>query len=159
MFKIIGGDGKEYGPVSTDQLRQWVTDGRANAQTMVQAEGSTEWKPLGQFPEFAAAGAGGGVPPPVATSPARPAISSYLAPAILSTICCCLPLGIVAIIFAAQVNTKLQAGDIPGAMDASRKARMWCWIAFGVGIAFSLLYWLSVGRIFMVHSLRHFRYD
>ena len=53
MYKIIGADGKEYGPVTTEQLRQWITEGRSNAQTQVQSEGGTEWKPLGTLPEFA----------------------------------------------------------------------------------------------------------
>ena len=53
MYRIIGGDQKEYGPVSTEQLRQWLAEGRVNAQTSVQAEGATEWKPLSAFPEFA----------------------------------------------------------------------------------------------------------
>jgi hypothetical protein len=53
MYKIIGADQKEYGPVSADQLRQWVIEGRVNAQTMARAEGQTEWKPLSGFPEFA----------------------------------------------------------------------------------------------------------
>ena len=53
MYKIIGADGREYGPVSTEQLQQWIREGRANAQTQVQAEGSTEWKPISAFPEFA----------------------------------------------------------------------------------------------------------
>jgi uncharacterized membrane protein len=53
MYKIIGADGNEYGPVTADQLRQWIAEGRANAQTKVQAEGSTDWKPLMDFPEFA----------------------------------------------------------------------------------------------------------
>jgi hypothetical protein len=52
MYKIIGADGKEYGPISTEQLRQWIAEGRANAQTRVCAEGTTEWKPLSAFPEF-----------------------------------------------------------------------------------------------------------
>ncbi|MEI6085095.1 MAG: DUF1559 domain-containing protein [Verrucomicrobiota bacterium] len=55
MFKIIGADGKEYGPVSSDQLRQWVAEGRANGQTRVRADGSTEWKSLAELPEFAPA--------------------------------------------------------------------------------------------------------
>ncbi len=52
MFKIIGGDQKEYGPVSFDQLAQWIRDNRANAQTLVQKEGGP-WVPLGSVPEFA----------------------------------------------------------------------------------------------------------
>src|SRR5881397_4170961 len=55
MFKIIGSDGKEYGPVSADVLRQWIAERRAGAQTHVQAEGSVGWKTLSEFPEFAAA--------------------------------------------------------------------------------------------------------
>ena len=35
MYKIRGGDGKEYGPVSADTLKQWVSEGRANAQTLI----------------------------------------------------------------------------------------------------------------------------
>ncbi|MGA2139257.1 MAG: DUF4339 domain-containing protein [Verrucomicrobiia bacterium] len=69
MYKIIGADGREYGPVTTEQLRQWIREGRASAQTKVQAEGATEWKTLGDFSEFAdmlgRAGAGQGVPPVV----------------------------------------------------------------------------------------------
>lgn len=52
MYKIIGADQKEYGPISADQIRQWISEGRFNAQSLVCAEGSTEWKPLGSFPEF-----------------------------------------------------------------------------------------------------------
>ena len=53
MYSIIGGDQKEYGPVTADQLRLWVTEGRVNAQTSVRIEGATEWRPLADFPELA----------------------------------------------------------------------------------------------------------
>jgi len=53
MYKIIGADKKEYGPVTTEQVREWIAQGRANATSLVQAEGSAEWKPLSAFPEFA----------------------------------------------------------------------------------------------------------
>jgi hypothetical protein len=52
MYKIIGADQKEYGPVTAEQLRQWTLDGRVNAQTLVQPEGSTDWQPLSSFPEL-----------------------------------------------------------------------------------------------------------
>ncbi len=54
MYKILGGDGKEYGPVSADTLRQWVNEGRANAMTQVQLEGTSGWVSLGQVAEFGA---------------------------------------------------------------------------------------------------------
>jgi len=53
MFKIIGADGRQYGPATADQVRLWIAEGRANAQSMAQVEGATEWKPLSAFPEFA----------------------------------------------------------------------------------------------------------
>ena len=66
---------------------------------------------------------------------AQPAkVTNYLVPAILCTIFCCLPFGIPAIIFAAQVNTKLAAGDVEGATEASKKAKIWCFVAFGLGL-------------------------
>ncbi len=53
MYKIIGADQKQYGPVSVDELRQWITEGRVNQQTLIQAEGQADWRPLSTFPEFA----------------------------------------------------------------------------------------------------------
>ena len=52
-------------------------------------------------------------------------VSNYLVQAILVTIFCCLPFGIVAIVFAAQVNGKLAAGDYAGAVQTSNQAKMW----------------------------------
>ena len=78
-------------------------------------------------------------PPPLPGS-AAPYVPNYLVYAILVTLFCCLPLGIPAIIFSAQVNSKIQAGDIEGAMASSQKAKKWGWTAFGVGIVFTLLY-------------------
>ena len=52
MYRIIGVDGREYGPISADLLRQWIAEGRANTTTHVWVEGAPEWKPLGSLPEF-----------------------------------------------------------------------------------------------------------
>jgi hypothetical protein len=54
MYKIIGADQKEYGPVTAEQMRQWIVEGRINGQTPVQATGDTAWKPLAMFAEFSA---------------------------------------------------------------------------------------------------------
>jgi hypothetical protein len=53
MYKLIGGDQKQYGPVSSDEVRAWIAEGRLNAQSLAWAEGEPDWKPLGSFPEFA----------------------------------------------------------------------------------------------------------
>lgn len=73
--------------------------------------------------------------PPSSTPYTGAPIPNYLVQSILVTLCCCLPLGVVAIIFAAQVNTKLAQGDIAGAQEASSKAKMFCWLSVGLGIA------------------------
>lgn len=75
-------------------------------------------------------------PPPTATPSTVP---NYLIPAILSLFCCW-PLAIVAIIFAAQVNGKVQSGDIQGAIDASKKAKLFSFISIGLGGAVILIY-------------------
>jgi hypothetical protein len=52
MYKIIGGDHKEYGPATAEELGRWIAEGRLGGQSLVQAEGSGQWKPLAMFPEF-----------------------------------------------------------------------------------------------------------
>jgi hypothetical protein len=66
-------------------------------------------------------------------------VPNYLVPAIIS-IFCCWPLGIVAVIFAAQVNGKVAAGDISGAEDASKKAKLFSYISIGLGLAGAVIY-------------------
>lgn len=73
----------------------------------------------------------------IPTFPAAPPFSNWLIPAIIATLCCCPPFGIVALIFSAQVNSKLAAGDLAGAQRASSNARTWTIVAF---IAAALLY-------------------
>jgi len=84
MFKIQGADRKEYGPVSADVVRQWIAERRADGHTLVQAAGTSVWKPLAEFPEFAAALASGPTPPMPPTSgppsPPRPPMPGQMLP-------------------------------------------------------------------------------
>jgi hypothetical protein len=69
-----------------------------------------------------------------AVEPARIPIGTvpdYLVWSILAAVFCCQISGIVAIVYAAQVNGRLMAGDLAGATDASNKARTWCWVSLG----------------------------
>lgn len=75
------------------------------------------------------------------TTPAK-TIPNYLVYSILVTLFCCLPLGIPAIVFSAGVNGKIAAGDIAGALEASRKAKAFCWWSFGLGLAVSAVYFV-----------------
>jgi ABC-type sulfate transport system permease component len=85
----------------------------------------------------------GAMPPGSYQQPGGPPPPNYLVWAILATIFCCLPLGIPAIVFASQVNSKWQTGDFSGAQEASRKAKqfsLWSTIAgVVVGVLYALL--------------------
>jgi hypothetical protein len=104
MYTIIGGDGQKYGPVSAEELRRWITEGRANSQTQVQGDDGV-WKPLSAFPEFGtgrSAEAPPLPPPPITDAPIlspRPAVAvntprtnsmaiAALVLSILGLICC-----------------------------------------------------------------------
>ncbi len=67
-------------------------------------------------------------------TPAARLVRNYLAPAILITMFCCLPLGIVAIVYASRANGKLAGGDFEGALRDSETAKMWCLVALGLSL-------------------------
>jgi hypothetical protein len=69
-----------------------------------------------------------------------PAPPSHLLPAILVTIFCCMPFGVVAIVFAALSMSRAGSGDYEGALRASDQAKTWCWVSFGVGIVGTVAY-------------------
>ncbi len=62
MYTIIGGDKAEYGPVTSEQIHAWIAAKRASLDTLAREDGSTEWKRLGEFPEFMP---GAMTPPPL----------------------------------------------------------------------------------------------
>src|ERR1051325_1274431 len=69
MYKIIGADQKEYGPISADLIRVWIAEGRANANTQARLEGAANWQPLSTYPEFAMALGLSHTPPPFSAGP------------------------------------------------------------------------------------------
>ena len=73
-------------------------------------------------------------------TPPPPMPQNYLLWSILATIFCCLPLGIVSIIFSAQVSGKYFAGDYEGARRASRYAQYWIIASIVVGVVTATLY-------------------
>jgi len=76
--------------------------------------------------------------------PKGPFSENWLVEAILVTLLCCLPFGVVGIIFAAQVNTKQQAGDMEGAEKSRREAAKWTKLGFWIGLGVIILYILFV---------------
>lgn len=84
-------------------------------------------------------------PPVGGESTAPPHVPNYLVQAILVTIFCCLPLGIVSIVYAAQVNGHVAAGNIDGARRSSNLAKKWAWITFSVGIVATIVWVAAIG--------------
>ena len=76
MYRIIGKDGQQYGPVTAEQLRGWIAENRANGQTLAQTDGTQDWKPIGSLPEFVA-----DIKPPPTSPPWPPPISMPPSPA------------------------------------------------------------------------------
>lgn len=73
-------------------------------------------------------------------SPSPAVVPTHMTKAVLSTLFCCVPLGIVAIVNAAQVNNKLAAGDYGGAQESANNANKWGNIAIGLGLVFGIIY-------------------
>lgn len=74
--------------------------------------------------------------------PVAPAyyVKNHLVWAILTTVLCFLPFGVVAIVYASQVDGKLARGDYNGAVHSSKRAKQWSWASLGAILAFWLLY-------------------
>jgi len=112
MFKVLGSDQQVYGPVTAAQLRQWMSEGRVHPATLLQLEGTAEWKPVSSFAEFAV--------PPVMNMP-QPQVRGSdnmaiwaLICGILCNLCCCggILLGVVGLVLSIIVLSRPQ--DYPG---------------------------------------------
>jgi hypothetical protein len=118
MYKIIGADQKEYGPVSADQLRQWIVEGRVNGQTKVQAADATEWKAMADVLEFSDVLPKAPLSAPTPVVPIRPLpkqpANSQLAvwsliTGVISLVCCCGIVGPIAIVLGAVALSQLKS--------------------------------------------------
>ncbi len=140
ILVYIHRNGQQQGPYTLPQLTLMTL----TPDTPVWYEGLADWMPASQAPLTATLfNAQGSVPP--ASTPRMPQRcndvkpSTYLGWAIVSCILCCLPLGIVAIIYAAQVNDKWLRGDYDGAYRASQNAQIWTIAAIVLGIISSVV--------------------
>ncbi len=87
MFKILGSDGKEYGPVTQGNVIEWIRDGRANLSTKARKADETEWKTLADYPEFVPTGSAPSwaPPPPPMTETAAPFVPAPAAARVPAT--------------------------------------------------------------------------
>jgi hypothetical protein len=107
-YRIVGADGKVYGPIGLDQIRQWLAEGRVDGRTPVYLEGASQWSYLGVLPELAS-----GVAP--ARGPNGFATAGLVC-GLLSWTCCfccpCLPLNLLGLLLSAiallQIGTQPQ---------------------------------------------------
>ncbi|MEJ5237485.1 DUF4339 domain-containing protein [Limisphaera sp. VF-2] len=149
MYRIIGQDGREYGPVPRDTLLQWIRENRVGPQTPVLPEGETQWRVVGHLPEFASAlsGSSPAAPPPLSAYP-RPTVApqtlrtlalvSFASGVLAWILCCCCygaPLNVVAVVLGSVV-LYLGHGD-PGTSGA----RAWALAGVILG-ALSVLFWM-----------------
>ncbi len=140
QYKIIGADLQEYGPVDVAEFREWIDEGRADANTLVCKVDDNQWIKLRDLPDVAA-----DLPKSATVRPAGTLQINYLVPAILCTLFCCLPFGIAGILFAVQANSKVQQGDTDGAASAASKAKLMCILSFVLGLL-SLIWFFSSGE-------------
>ena len=120
-YRIIGNDGKTYGPISTEKVREWITQGRLDSRTAVILEGASEWTFLGLLPEFAVElpttppvmAPPKIAPPPLAKNNNNGFATAGFVCGILSLICCCgCPFNLLGLIFSitalVQINGQTQ---------------------------------------------------
>lgn len=77
-------------------------------------------------------------------------INSYLVQAIIVTVLCCVPFGIVSIVYAAKVSSLVAAGNIAEARKASDTAKMWAWLGFGIGLFIQVIATIIQSALFFV---------
>lgn len=148
QYFYIDKEGQQKGPFTEDELR----DAGISADTYVWTSGMRDWKRASEAeglenvimmpPQFSA----GAVPPPYPDeeeTAERSKPENYLLWAILSALFCFLPFGIVAIVYALQVDRAWSDGDVEGAVKSSEKAKLWCLISLvclAVPVALMLLF-------------------
>lgn len=148
MYYYLDSANKQCGPVAADQLALHGV----NAQSYVWREGMSEWKRACELPELTPYLTGQTTPPNAGAAQPQyapgmqqpygvaPAPSSNLVFAILTTIFCCLPTGLYAVICAAKVDTLWLAGRYDEARQMSKNAALWSWIGFGLSFALWVIY-------------------
>jgi len=149
MFTIIGGDGREYGPATAEEVRAWVAAGRADEDTKVRAQGADEWKRLGDFPEFSGEDPAVSRTEPGPAAPNAPRLASRTArlgatllDMLLGLICVlpgCLTLG-------TDMVTRLLRGEWPDDFEVGRVAGGFALLAVALFALLLVQTWMLTTR-------------
>jgi hypothetical protein len=161
-------NGQQAGPVSEEQLAELFRNGTVKPSVLVWNETMTEWTPIGKVDAFAVPApelptAAPPAPvdspptlsaaPPLAAAPVTMSASpqgfapsgmaepsTYLWQSIVVMLLCCLPLGIPALIFSTKVKPAFASGDYAAAMEASKKAKLFCILSLVIGLIVQVIY-------------------
>jgi len=152
--------GEQHGPFPEAEFVEKIRRAELGPEDLAWRDGMEGWKKLSEIEDFRVALSERVAPPATTTAspyqppatqewtpPARapgPPVETYLWQSIVVTLLCCLPFGIPAIVYASRVETLRNAGDLHGAMAASRSARLWCWVSFWCWLGPVLLYLVLV---------------
>lgn len=68
----------------------------------------------------------------------------YLILSIISTLCCCLPFGVVGIVFSVKINSAMLAGNLEEAQNNAKMARIWIIVSFAIGLLTWLIYMVLI---------------
>lgn len=146
MSQFYYTDGKErFGPFSLDELKEK----NIKDETLVWKEGLPDWVPARNLRELESLFSTAGVfPPPLSGSYGDPVVEAppknWLIESILVTILCCLPLGIVGIVYASKVDTLWSTGQREAAYKASQEAGKWVKLGAILGLIVIVLYILLI---------------
>lgn len=158
-YYVIDASGQKYGPANAQTLNQWAVEGRINAMTTVEAANGGMRMPVTSVPGFqlpapsgpaAQQGYGPNFGVPTGQFASNPygvvgqKVESNLVKAIFVTLCCCMPLGIVSIVFAAKVDGLARGGAYQEAQDAAAKANTFANWGIGLGLVWTIIYVLGM---------------
>ena len=158
MYRIVGADGKTYGPVGLEQLKQWLAQGRVDSRTPVLVDGASEWTFAGLLPELA--GAPAAAPPNI--GPVRPgaarargtngfATAGLICSLLAWTCCCCLPFNLLGILFSIIALVQISGQAEP---QEGRTLAIIGLVLAGTNLLFSLGFGIFLGwSVGLVQSL------
>src|SRR2546427_6571633 len=165
MYYLIGADQKEYGPVSADEVRAWIAEGRANGQTLPRFEGGP-WKPLSTFSEFA--GLLGAAPQPAPPVPLARASLTGRAPETNSMavaglvmgiltmtvglVCCGLLFNILGIIFSSVALSQIKRSP---AQQAGRNLAIIGLVLSLLGLVLQIIIIIVFGAMGLLKEIMH----
>ena len=135
-------NGERKGPYTIEELRQ----GKLSPDTLVWTEGETGWRKAGEMPALAGLFPSSipPVPPAEEAAPRPPMPKTWLVESILVMVLCCLPFGLVGLVYASKVETAYWAKDYAQAGRYSQSAKKWTLWGVGCAAGCVVLYLLIV---------------